>query len=61
MRHGNNPALEALDLLEQRIKQDRANAQRTGDTRLLPGLDYALYLLRDTADDVAPRLNLIGA
>ena len=50
MYHGNNPALQALDMTEQRIKEARLNAQ-PGD---LPGLNIALNIIRDTADDVAP-------
>lgn len=54
MYHGNNPALQALDMTEQRIKEARLNAQ-PGD---LPGLNIALNIIRDTADDVAPARSL---
>ena len=48
--HGNNPALQALDMTEQRIKEARATATPAE----LPGLNMALNIIRDTVDDVAP-------
>ena len=41
-------------MTEQRIKEARLNAQ-PGD---LPGLNMALNIIRDTADDVAPARSL---
>lgn len=54
MYHGNNDALKALDTAEQRIKEERSNASAQGRADLLPGLNMALCIIRDTADDVAP-------
>ena len=54
MYHGNNDALKALDMAEERLKQERNNASAQGRSDLLPGLNMALYIIRDTADDVAP-------
>lgn len=55
MYHGNDPALMALDLAEQRIKQERMNALTRSNPDLMPGLNLALRLILETADDVAPR------
>ena len=52
--HGNNPALQALDMTEQRIKE----ARMTATPAELPGLNMALNIIRDTADDVAPTRSL---
>ena len=54
MYHGNNPALQALDMTEQRIKE----ARMTATPAELPGLNMALNIIRDTADDVAPARSL---
>lgn len=54
MYHGNNKALKALDMAEQRLKEARNEAGTNGRADLLPGLNMALYIVRDTADDVAP-------
>lgn len=51
MYHGNDPALMALDMAEQRLK----DARLTVTHDMLPGLNMALNIIRDTADDVAPR------
>ena len=54
MYHGNNQGLIALDMTEQRINQARATATPAE----LPGLNLALNIIRDTADDVAPTRSL---
>lgn len=54
MHHGNNQGLIALDMAEQRIKE----ARRTAQPGELPGLNMALNIIRDTADDVAPTRSL---
>lgn len=51
MYHGNNQGLIALDMVEQRINQARHQVPLDA----LPGLNMALNIIRDTADDVAPR------
>ena len=51
MYHGNVPELRALDMAEQRIKQELLNkSQEHG-----PGLRLAQRILLDTADDYTSR------
>lgn len=54
MYHGNNPALVALDMAEQTIKE----ARMTATPAELPGLNMALNIIRDTANDVVPPRSL---
>lgn len=54
MYHGNNHGLAALDMAEQRLKEARTAATPAE----LPGLNLALNIVRDTADDVAPTRSL---
>lgn len=54
MYHGNNEGLRALDMAEQRLKE----ARTTATPAELPGLNLALNIIRDTADDVAPARSL---
>lgn len=54
MYHGNNQGLAALDMAEQRLKEARTAATPAE----LPGLNLALNIVRDTAEDVAPARSL---
>lgn len=49
MYHGNVPELVALDMAEQRVKEDIRNLPREYEK----GLRHALRILADTADDCA--------
>lgn len=51
MYHGNVPELVALDMAEQRIKEELCNKPREYE----PGLRLAQRILLDTADDCTPR------